>query len=451
MVNAKTYSSTLLHYRINHVKQKGIFSLSTASYIHSKYTQQRSTSSRYGKPTRKRVRKTVFHHFQELGPVYFKRAYRMSYQTFKQLYSILKPSLYQVLSFDDKNNCAPNGRILPSVRLACALRFLAGGDAVDIQVLYGISNTEVYESVKIVVEAVNRCESLKIVFPESHAEQMRIAKGFQEKSGANFSRCVGCIDGMLVWTYRPSKKDCMETEVGAQKYFCSRKNKYGLNLQAFCDDKLRFLDISIHYGGSSSDLLAFEASELRRKLEQNGFLAPNLCLFGDNAYINKMYMATPYPNVQGPCTKDSYNFFHSQLRIRIECAFGLLVQRWGFLRKKAPQQFTMKKVIATVSCLCRLHNFLINCEDEFPSQHTAEDDLHLNMNGAVPLVLRTGINGRNGQHFPDQLLGAGNHFDDDRTRNFRRSQQRSVDNLILPREAMLAEVHDQNLYRPSGN
>jgi hypothetical protein len=197
--------------------------------------------------------------------------------------------------------------------------------------------------------------------------------------------------------------------------------------------------------------LAFEASELRRKLEQNGFLAPNLCLFGDNAYINKMYMATPYPNVQGPCTKDSYNFFHSQLRIRIECAFGLLVQRWGFLRKKAPQQFTMKKVIATVSCLCRLHNFLINCEDEFPSQHTAEDDLHLNMNGAVPLVLRTGINGRNGQHFPDQLLGAGNHFDDDRTRNFRRSQQRSVDNLILPREAMLAEVHDQNLYRPSGN
>jgi hypothetical protein len=129
--------------------------------------------------------------------------------------------LYWYLSFDDKNSCAPNGRIFSSVRLACALRFLAGGDAVDIQVLYGISNTGVYESVKIVVEAVNRCESLKIVVHNSYAEQMRIANGFQEKSvGANFNRCVGCIDGMLVWTHRPSKKDCIETEVGAQKYFC---------------------------------------------------------------------------------------------------------------------------------------------------------------------------------------------------------------------------------------
>jgi hypothetical protein len=107
----------------------------------------------------------------------------------------------------------------------------------------------------------------------------------------------------------------------------------------------------------------------------------------------------------------------------------------------------MKKIIATVSCLCRLHNFLIKSKDEIPSQHTAEDDLHLSMSGAVPMVLTTtGDNRRNGQHFLDQLLGAGDHFDDDRTRNFRQAQQRrAVDNLTLPREAILAEVRDSGI------
>jgi len=70
--------------------------------------------------------------------------------------------------------------------------------------------------------------------------------------------------------------------------------------------------------------MAFENSDLRRELETSNFLYSGLCLFGDNAYINTKYMATPYPNVkQG--SKDAYNFYHSQLRICVECAFGMLV------------------------------------------------------------------------------------------------------------------------------
>ena len=89
--------------------------------------------------------------------------------------------------------------------------------------------------------------------------------------------------------------------------------------------------ISINYPGSTSDFLAFESSSIRPLLEQSDFLAPSLCIFGDNAYVNRSYMATPYPNV-GSGSKDSYNFYHSQLRINIECAFGILVQRWGIIQ-----------------------------------------------------------------------------------------------------------------------
>ena len=62
-------------------------------------------------------------------------------------------------------------------------------------------------------------------------------------------------------------------------------------------------------------------------------------LFGDNAYLNTSYMATPFPNVSGNENMkymDNYNFYHSQLRIQIECAFGMLVQKWGILRMAMP-------------------------------------------------------------------------------------------------------------------
>ena len=79
----------------------------------------------------------------------------------------------------------------------------------------------------------------------------------------------------------------------------------------------RFLDISITYGGSSSDCLAFENSNLYNRL-MDGILLDGYVIFGDNAYLNSSFMATPYPNVSGRNTEihksqDSYNFYHSQV------------------------------------------------------------------------------------------------------------------------------------------
>ena len=73
-------------------------------------------------------------------------------------------------------------------------------------------------------------------------------------------------------------------------------------------------------------------------------------VFGDNAYVNRFYMATPYSNVGADTQKDIYNFFHSQLRINIECAFGILVARWGILRKALSSNFTVEKIVNMVEC-----------------------------------------------------------------------------------------------------
>ena len=90
--------------------------------------------------------------------------------------------------------------------------------------------------------------------------------------------CAGAIDGILIWMNRPTLEEVRKVGVDQQKFYCGRKHKFGLNCQVVCDVSGRFLDISITYGTSSLDLLAFENSKLYRLLEK-GILAPGLvCL-----------------------------------------------------------------------------------------------------------------------------------------------------------------------------
>jgi hypothetical protein len=150
--------------------------------------------------------------------------------------------------------------------LACALRYFAGGSPYDIMTNYGISHSEMLDSVWYVVDAVNRTNGFDIVYPESADEQKKIASEFKRISSVNFSNCGGSIDGILIWILKPSLEDAKRAGVDQQKFFCGRKNKYGLNCQAVCDARGRFLDVSIVYGGSSSDLLAFEKSGLKQRI-----------------------------------------------------------------------------------------------------------------------------------------------------------------------------------------
>ncbi len=111
------------------------------------------------------------------------------------------------------------------------------------------------------------------------------------------------------------------------------------------------------YGGASSDCLAFEGSGVYEELEA-GLLHDDLVLFGDNADLNSHSMVTPFPNVSSG-SKDNFNFYHSQLRICVECAFGMLVFHWGILRAAIPLNISLSKTIALVHALAKLHNICI--------------------------------------------------------------------------------------------
>ncbi len=168
----------------------------------------------------------------------------------------------------------------------------------------------------MVVAAIkNSCtapEQLKIEFPSDHAEQLRLAKGFQQLSTAKFDCCVGAIDGILIWTERPTKAECDQAQWGPLKYMCGRKKKFGMNMMGTVDYRGRFLDVEIRHPGSTSDYLAFATSDLKADLETPGFLYPGLVLFGDNAYSNSSYMVTPFKAGKEGELGDDFNYYQSQ-------------------------------------------------------------------------------------------------------------------------------------------
>ena len=230
-----------------------------------------------------------------------------------------------------------------------------------------------------------------------------------------------------------------------------------MNLQAICDHELRFIDIDISHPASTSDYLAFCTSSILSNLEKDNFLKPGFCLYGDNAYVNTSFMASPFKGTSsGP--KDAYNFFQSQIRINIECAFGVLVSRFGVLRKALPMNISIAKVSALIRCLCILHNFCINerlgtIENERENMNENQEIDYLvpptDINDSTNIMIAGGINLTNIvtvdvdnnsiENRMNELLDGGQQFNDT-TYQFRDEREQQCEYDSLPRTKMLNKI-----------
>ena len=106
---------------------------------------------------------------------------------------------------------------------------------------------------------------------------------------------------------KPFDFDCRTANSGPKKIMYERKKKFGLNMMVTVDSVDRFLDVDIRHPVSTSDILVFETSNLKDKLESHILLAPGLVLFGDNAYSIRNYMLAPFRNAQR--SQDDFNFY----------------------------------------------------------------------------------------------------------------------------------------------
>lgn len=194
----------------------------------------------------------------EEGPNAFVRLYRMQYASFVKLCRLVEP----FVSIDPRMSKVRTGGKSPitvEIILHCLLRWLGGGSYLDIRISAGISVTSFYRCIHASMEAILVCERLSIHFPTTDEELEIAANDFKSLSTAGvIDGCVACIDGILLRIQTPSP-----SETGNVKaFFSGHYQAYGINVQAACDSRCRFVSVCIAAPGGSNDIAAFRKLHL---------------------------------------------------------------------------------------------------------------------------------------------------------------------------------------------
>ena len=240
-------------------------------------------------------------------------------------------------------------------RLGTALIMLAGGRRMEAMRTHGISESQAYKNLHDVVTAINKHPNLAIDSGPNSGLLAERAADFRSKSSHElFSHCVGAIDGLAIQIRAPNRKD----SDNQLRFHSNSKKMYCINVQGVCDAKCRFIGFTAKHVGSINDSPAFETGKLR---DINRALPFPMHWVGDNAYTSTETMMVPFPGNNLHFTApqlEAFNFFQSQLRITIECTFGIFIQRWGIFW--TPLKFGLPFCVELIHACIRLHNFCIN-------------------------------------------------------------------------------------------
>ena len=286
------------------------------------------------------------------GPRAFHALYRMHHPSFVKLCSLIHP----LVSVDPVMSKIRTGKgpITTEIALHCLLRWLGGGSYLDIRLCAGISISSFYNCIYRCIEAILLCDALSYSLPTTVNEIEEAANGFKALSTHGvIDGCVACMDGLLLSIQTPARDETGNVKA----YFSGHYQAYGMNLQAAWDSQCRFVFAALAAPGGVNDIMAYRKTGLHIYCQN---LPTGKYIIGDNAYVCSEHVLTPFSGDERKNKqKDAFNFYLSQLRIRIEMTFGLLVNKWRIFKR--PLQMKVKNVGRVFLCATRLHNF---CRDE---------------------------------------------------------------------------------------
>ncbi len=134
--------------------------------------------------------------------------------------------------------------------------------------------------------------------------------------------------------------------------FWMSKGYYSLNVQALCDERKIWHFVLVDCPGSAHDSTALRESALGESLHQ---LPAGYYILADAAYKSCARCLVPYEGCGQTDAEQQFSFFLSSLRITVECAFGLLVLRWGILWR--PLRCTLQRNVLIVRACFAMHNW----------------------------------------------------------------------------------------------
>ena len=196
-------------------------------------------------------------------------------------------------------------------------------------------------------------------FPITEAET-RVCITFQDVS--DLPNIVGAIDGSHIRIAAPPDS--------AVDYF-SRYQQHDFIVQAIVDGKNRFLDFASGFPGSMHDARVLRNSTIFDFAENDQILTGPVVriganeikpyLVGDSAYPLASWLQKPFPEATRDPEEIAFNRALSAARVAVECAFGMLKNRWRILRKRLDSRISFAKKTA-IACAV-LHNFCLLNQD----------------------------------------------------------------------------------------
>ena len=237
----------------------------------------------------------------------------MSLKAFNKLVFILSPSL-------QRNNMYSRSStpISPIIIVGIGIQYLAGGELSDIRHVFGVSVVEAYNCIEFFIERTLHCDYMRITLPRNPEEWDAVSSGFAKVSQDElFGGCVRAVDGFFQAITCPTV-----SEVSNQtSYYSGHYENFGLNCQVLCTHNLTFIYFRVVAPGSMNDIIAITKTD--NLMDEIWKLAPGRFLIGDAAYELTEHLLTPFTGSQQlDQGKDAFNFYLSQVQIRIEMAFG---------------------------------------------------------------------------------------------------------------------------------
>ena len=291
----------------------------------------------------------------------FMAEYRMSPSSFNLLHEMLEDKL----RVDDRmaalSQCrSGNKPISTRSPLAACLILLGGGRSIEVMRTHGVSKAMCFANFKRTIEIINSHPNLKIVCDNDIDSLKRRAKDFTKRSTHRlFKFCTAAIDGLAIRIRAP------RNNLNQTRYYSGNKKMYCLNMQGVCDANCKFLAMSCKHSGSTNDGIAFQTSDLAVNCSEQPF---PFHWVGDPAYPLWDTLIIPYTGVNLHIvfpSRESFNFWHSQLRITIERTFGIFMRRFGIFWKAL--EYDIYFVTQIVHACCRIHNFLMETRSPMPN------------------------------------------------------------------------------------
>ncbi len=225
-----------------------------------------------------------------------------------------------------------------------------------------LSDSTIVRARKMFIDAIDfntTCRELQVRLPDTNNldKLHELAGKWQEVSTAFglLNGFLGAIDGWLPRTKKPSGVD------NPADYFSGHYQCYGLNVQAICDPDLIIQFFEFAGPGKVNDVRAFgRCADLLQWLED---LPDQYFIGGDNAYPLSQRVLIPFSGGEVyDETNRTYNFYRSQLLIRIEMTFGLLTQKWAVVADT--MKYSNKTNVQLIIACMKLHNLCIRMKQK---------------------------------------------------------------------------------------